>query len=236
MASVVRTLISWHERGSFFLRRARIIAMSPQIFKPFRAGLALLCAAAPITGAHAFESYRITGVAAADKLVVREEPFDGGKLSDWKEIASLPADTKDVLGTGRSKSVGAQRWFEVVVGETRGWVNGKFLEAGDPADLKTETFSCSGTEPFWGVTLGPSKGEYSDPESKTKLTTESVQPSTARLFPLLYRLKDASGQKYQATVSRQSWCSDGMSDYDYAFEVLLSNDEVFQQGCCVINR
>lgn len=198
--------------------------------------LIALCATIPVSDARAFETYKVTGVAAGDKLVVREEPFDGGTLSDWKELASIPADAKEVLGTGRSKSVGTQRWLEIVAGGARGWVNAKFLEAGDPTDLKDETFACSGTEPFWGVSLGPSEGEYSDPEQKTRLVTERVQPSTARLFPLLYRLKDAAGRKYQATISRQTWCSDGMSDHDFAFEVLLFSDEDFQQGCCVLAR
>lgn len=211
--------------------------MTPQAFKLLGTGCVLaICMFVLIGVAHAYESYRITGVAAGDKLVVREEPHDGGKLSDWKEIARLPTDEAEIFGTGRSKSIGTQRWLEIAIGETRGWMNGKFLEASDPEDLKGMTFKCAGTEPFWGVTLGPSGAEYSDPEREAKLTTESVQPSTARLFPLLYRLRDGNGQKYQATVSHRNWCSDGMSDYDYAFEVLLSNDEVFQQGCCVIER
>lgn len=118
----------------------------------------------------------------------------------------------------------------------RGWVNGKFLEAGAPVDLKGQTFQCAGTEPFWGVTLGPGGGDYTAPDVSVPLTTERVQPSTARLFPLLYRLKDGKGQMYRASISHQTWCSDGMSDYDFAFQVLLSNDEEFQEGCCVLRR
>lgn len=39
-----------------------------------------------------------------------------------------------------------------------------------------------------------------------------------------------------ATVTHQTYCTDGMSDYDYAFQVLLTDDENFYEGCCVIKR
>jgi len=196
------------------------------------AGLAV-CAAPAI----AFETYKVVGVAAGDKLVVREEPQDGGKPAEWKELGSIPGDATKVRATGRSKEVGEQRWSEVVSGSITGWVNARFLETADePADLKEETFNCFGTEPFWGVTLGPKEGEYSEPESKSKLTTERVQPATARLFPLLYRLRNEKDQSLRATVTHHHWCIDGMSDYDYAFQVLLSDDENFYEGCCFLKR
>ena len=194
----------------------------------------LLAAYAP--SANAFETYKVIGVAAGDKLAVREEPEDGGKPADWKELASIPANATNVLGTGRSKEVNKQRWSEVAVGSVKGWVNARFLTADDPVDLKGETFHCAGTEPFWGVTLSPNGGEFSDPDSKSKLTVERVHPSVARLFPLLYRLRDEKGQSLRATVTHQQWCSDGMSDYDYAFQVLLSDDANLFEGCCVLKR
>ncbi|WP_295557725.1 hypothetical protein [uncultured Hyphomicrobium sp.] len=197
---------------------------------------ALAASLACATTAFAFETYKVTGIKAGDTLTIREEPDDGGKPADWKELGRIPADASDVLGTGRSKLVGEQRWFEISFRSTRGWVNAKFLEGAEFADLKGATFTCAGAEPFWGVTLGPGEGEYSDPDSQTKLTTDRVQPATARLFPLLYRLTDTNGRKVRATVSQQDWCSDGMSEYDYSFQVLLSNDDDFQQGCCVLNR
>lgn len=195
--------------------------------------LVALLAASPVL---AFETYTIRGLASGDTLTMRAEPNDGEKLSDWKEVGRIFAGSKDVLGTGRSKSIGDQRWHEVVSGSSRGWVNGKFLEAGDPVELTDQTFECWGTEPFWGVTLGPAAGEYREGELKTEFKTERVQPATARIFPLLYRLQDAKGQTYNATVSHQTWCTDGMSDHDFSFQVLISNDKEFQEGCCVLRR
>ena len=194
----------------------------------------LLSASAP---ALAYETYKVVGVAAGDKLSVRAEPEDGGKPTEWKELASLSPSASGVLGTGRSKLVNKQRWAEVVVGGVTGWVNERFLEvAGDPVDLKGETFQCGGAEPFWGVTLGPKEGEFSDPDSKSKLTIDRVHPSVARLFPLLYRLRNEKGQSLRATITHLTYCSDGMSDYDYAFQVLLSDDENLFEGCCAIKR
>lgn len=126
--------------------------------------------------------------------------------------------------------------FAPIALKSGGWANATFLDAADnPADLKNGTFQCGGTEPFWGVTLGPAMSEYSDPEHRFALTTERVRPSTARLFPLLYRLKDETGRSFRATVTRND-CLDGMSDFTYGFEVLLSGDESFEQGCCSIKR
>ncbi len=209
------------------------------MIKPFALPLAvsaafLLSLAPP---ADAFETYTVTGVKAGDTLTLREQPVEGGKPSDWKALGNIPADAETVLGTGRSIQVNGQRWAEVSFSGTLGWVNATFLAAaGDPADLKGETFQCAGTEPFWGVTLGPETGEYSDPEQSFPVVTERVQPSTARLFPLLYRLKDDKGRSYRATVTERAGCIDGMSEYDYAFEVLLSGDDNFEQGCCVLKR
>ncbi len=205
----------------------------------FRSPAPLLSLAATILcamPAQSYEAYKVTSIKARDHLVIREEPAEGGKVADWKEVGRIPAGSDNVLGTGRSKQIGKQRWLEVTFGSLTGWVNLTFLEATDPIDLKGATFSCAGTEPFWGVDLGPGSGAYSDPEFKTTLTTESIDPATARFFPLFYRLKGANGRTYRATVSHQQWCSDGMSDHEYAFQVLLTDDEVFQQGCCTISR
>ncbi len=194
----------------------------------------LMACAAP---ASAFETYKIVGVTAGDRLVMREEPQEGGKPTDWATLGNIPANATSVLGTGRSKEVGNQRWSEIAFNGVTGWVNARFLAtADDPVDLKGETFQCAGTEPFWGVTLGPKEGEFSEPDSNAKLTTTRVQPSMARLFPLLYRLSNEKGQSLRATITHQQWCSDGMSDYDYAFQVLLSDDENFYEGCCSLKR
>lgn len=207
--------------------------------KSLALGITTLLAALIIgsTPATAFETYKVVGVAAGDKLALREEPQDGGKPTDWKELASIPADAAHVLGTGRSKEVGKQRWSEITLGAVTGWVNARFLAAVDePADLKDATFNCFGTEPFWGVTLSPKASELSNPDSKSKLTVERIQPALARLFPLLYRLRDEKGQSLRATITHQQWCSDGMSDYDYAFQVLLSDNEHLYEGCCFLKR
>ncbi|OJU21333.1 MAG: hypothetical protein BGN89_07855 [Alphaproteobacteria bacterium 64-6] len=185
----------------------------------------------------ALETYKIVGVPAGDRLVMREEPQEGGKPTEWAALGNIPGNATSVLGTGRSKEVGKQRWSEVAFNGVTGWVNARFLAtADDPMDLKGETFQCAGTEPFWGVTLAPKEGEFSEPDSNSKLTIARVQPATARLFPLLYRLRNEKGQSLRATVSHQQWCTDGMSDYDYAFQVLLSDDENFYEGCCFLKR
>jgi len=219
---------AYHPPGSLPIHRAAHAML---------AALSLAICLTTAAPASAFETYKVIGVAPGDKLAIREEPQDGDKPTDLKELGSIPADAVRVLGTGRSKEVGKQRWSEVNFRGATGWVNARFLEtAANPVDLTGETFRCAGTEPFWGVTLSPKESELSDPDSKSKLTVERVQTAVARYFPLLYRLRDAKGQPLRATVTHQTWCSDGMSDYDYAFQVLLSDDEHLYEGCCVLKR
>lgn len=202
--------------------------------------LALLTAAAfaTATPVAAYETYKVTGIKAGESLIVRDEPTGADKPSDAKELRRIPADADGVLGTGRSVLIGDERWHEVSFKGTRGWVNGAFLEATAFADLKGATFQCSGTEPFWSVTLAPEGGTYSSlsDDKKVSLKAEQIAPATGRLFPLFYRLKGSDGGTYRVTVSRQEWCSDGMSDFDYGFQALLTDDGVFHEGCCVLKR
>lgn len=202
---------------------------------------AMMCVVCCSGSAIAFETYAVTGVAADDNLIIREEPSDEGKPSDWRKLGDIPANAKSIFGTGRSKLVGGQRWREIMFGSILGWVNAKYIsEVPSEVPLSQETLSCLGTEPFWSLTLSPAGSEYErpdDPEIKTaKITVERTMPASGRRFPLLYRIADAEGRKYHATVSNKQWCTDDMSDYDYSFQVLLSSDNEFLEGCCVIKR
>lgn len=184
--------------------------------------------------------YEVTGVAAGDALTIREQPVDGGKPADWEELGKIPANAKTVAGTGRSVQVGGQRWIEVTYESASGWVNAKHLQGvlGD-AQPETVTFQCGGTEPFWSVSLGRDGADYSDPEIEAgkKLTVErSIVAQGRPGIPFLYRLKDDKGNAFQAVVSRRDWCTDGMSDFDYAFEIMFSGDNSLMQGCCTIKR
>lgn len=202
------------------------------------AGLAL--AATFSVNAMAYETYEVTGVKAGDTLTMREQPVDGGKPAEWKAVGAIPASAKAVLGTGRSVQASGQRWLEVSHGQVLGWVNAKHLQGvhGD-ADPGGVTFQCGGTEPFWSVSLSRDGADYSDPEIETgkKLSVAQTVVAQARPgIPFFYRLKDQSGAVYQAVVSQREWCSDGMSDFDYAFEVMFSGESSLMQGCCSIKR
>lgn len=145
-----------------------------------------------------------------------------------------------MLGTGRSVQASGQRWIEVSHRQVLGWVNAKHLQgAHSTADPSEVTFQCGGTEPFWSVSLSRDGANYSDPEienGKTLSVEKTVVAQARPGIPFLYRLKDQTGAAYQAVVSQREWCSDGMSDFDYAFEVMFSSDSSLMQGCCSIKR
>lgn len=202
--------------------------------KALLVGLAMLVLS---PSAQAFETYEVTGVAAGDSLVLREEPTEGGKPADWKEIQRIPPDAKNVLGTGRSTLVGGQRWIEVVHGGVTGWVNLKHLQ-GVNSEVGAVAFQCSGTEPFWSISLAATGATYGDPEVETQpLSVDAVIVAQGRPgIPVLYRMSRSQNRKSEAVVSQQAWCSDGMSDYDYAFQVMYSDETSLRQGCCTLKR
>lgn len=190
------------------------------------------------SAANALEAYEVTGVAPGDTLSLREEPSEGGKPSDWKEVERIPHDAKEILGTGRSVRIGTQRWIEAVYNGKTGWANLKHLQGVHGGGEASPNFHCSGTEPFWSISIGARSATYESPDDKsgTMGVDATIVAQGRPGIPVLYRMSGPNGLKMQAAVSQQEWCSDGMSDYDYAFEILLSDDHSLRQGCCSLSR
>ncbi len=101
-----------------------------------------------------------------------------------------------------------------------------------------DSFSCSGTEPFWNMQIENGKkmsGTVDGLDAKSRVIT-SAQPSAGSNTGMAYSSKSKSGQVEIALVESVK-CSDGMSEinYDYTISFLtVSRDGIsgYMSGCC----
>ena len=186
--------------------------------------------------------FQVTGVARSDVLNIRERVEDQATISQAKILGQIPANGTGVLGSGASLRVGKTRWYEVRYKDARGWVNGRFLKPisrklGD--EFEANLF-CAGTEPFWALKIDDDSAELSRPDSAPETYTVAVrEPFKGHENALALRLVSGTAPEISALVQNKEWCTDGMSDLDYAFEVHvigLGNGERPLRGCCSLLR
>ena len=113
------------------------------------------------------------------------------------------------------------------------------------SNLKAETLNCGGTEPFWSLTINQAEETISfeefssDDEEATvykKLKTKTgPNDNSVRFFKAK---KGIRGKKVASAFvsltdgSTRSYCSDGMSDFNYQYEIFANIDGKILQGCC----
>lgn len=169
----------------------------------------------------------VANLAAGDHLNLREGPN-----------AASP-DLGDLWSGQRVEVVArsdAGDWSQVILPEGHGWVASRYLMAADrpltPGGMPMN-LHCSGTEPFWGLTIAD--------EPAVKLV---IMDGPALGVPLDWSGPSrnlgpgAYGFAAEALsgVLRRAECSDGMSDatYGWSLDVLLRQDagQVLYSGCC----
>lgn len=186
--------------------------------------------------------FRVVGVTRSDVLNMRERVDDQSRISDSRILGQIPANASGVLGTGASQLVGKTRWFEVRYGEAFGWVNGRYLAPLSPRldkELASNLF-CSGTEPFWSLRIEKEAAEVRQPDEQIERFSVAIrEPFQDRQDALAVRLVNDTAPEISALIQHKEWCSDGMSDLEYAFEVRiigLGGSERPLRGCCSLLR
>lgn len=96
-------------------------------------------------------------------------------------------------------------------------------------------FECYGTEPFWMLSLTPGRGEYHPMDGEDRTFTLSSPRHAAGRTDVwtMHGSDNSTGKPVVITLHRTGLCSDGMSDFDYDYEIILA--PVGQQplaGCC----
>lgn len=113
--------------------------------------------------------------------------------------------------------------------------NALFAGVGYASDA-TRAVSCVGTEPFWSLKITPQKLSF-DRLGFGTMTIANGGPRAAEGQMIeslaLYqgRLQEDSRRFMNVIISPRS-CSDGMSDTDYPFEVLVLSGSSLFRGCC----
>jgi len=212
---------------------------------PLRKGLivlvVLMVVPASTTSAGRFE-FRIKNVKRSDVLNIRERVDDQSSISRTKILGQIPANATGVLGSGASLKVGPVRWYEVRYKDARGWVNGRYLEPVSPKldDEFDANLFCGGTEPFWALRVESKTAELQRPDAPPAHYSVAVrEPFQGRNDALAIRLVSNDGSDISALVQHKEWCSDGMSDLEYGFEVRLvglSEGDIPLMGCCSLLR
>jgi uncharacterized membrane protein len=169
------------------------------------------------------QDYAVTGVAADDRLNIRAGIDTVQHFSDAPVVTSIAPDATGIAATGRSVSLHDVRWLELRHGGATGWANARYLrlETLFPAAIG---YRCGGTEPFWDITFDETGGRISglSLSGEVALRLDGVAYAVGRPDVHVYHFTGRSdGQRYTAIQSFEGDCSDGMSDYLYAWELYL---------------
>ena len=108
---------------------------------------------------------------------------------------------------------------------------------------QADNFTCTGTEPFWQLTINDKTILLQDGNKVTgqsKLTLKSVKPRPAAgAAPNAVQVFEAATSEHNAKAvtivvqkREETKCSNGMSDPIYPYDVIVVTPNVVFMGCC----
>lgn len=175
--------------------------------------------------------YRVAGVAADDRLNLRAQPGAASAI-----VGALASDASNVVVSGLRQEIGGSVWWEIYADGKTGWANARYLTPMSVDDEKETGFplACTGTEPFWGLTLENGQATLTEPGAADVFFGAEQLPSPASgPGTIVYRLADASVAGHLVAIRTYDFCSDGMSDRQFPFAaIVITPDQVVRSGCC----
>jgi hypothetical protein len=179
--------------------------------------------------------YRVTGVAAGDKLNVRKQAG-----SDNASVGQIAPDIDGITVSGVWQKAGDDIWWELIPSPTNpvaGWVNSRFLTVtAAKVDSNAEhnyPLTCRGSEPFWSLDTAGTEATFSLAGEPKKIWTASdwIAPQGATYWRFVVPL-NAEGARGYAAVSKDETCSDE-AERSFPYSILLIDPagDVFT-GCC----
>jgi uncharacterized membrane protein len=183
-------------------------------------------------------TYRVVNVTSDDVLRVRSQPDASAPV-----IGNLPPDATGIILTGVRQNVGQVSWWQIIVEAAdggAGWVNSRFLAMTDPSAEPKTGFGlrCIGTEPFWSLEIANGQASFTTAEGERLLwrahswrDAAGHQPGYRFAIQLDNHSPNALGW---AAVSRPpQFCTDGMSDLEYPYDLILTTPtRRVLGGCC----
>lgn len=180
--------------------------------------------------------YDVTGVASNDVLNVRTGP-----AASFEKVGALPFDGRDVEVVQLSDS---GTWGLVGLSETSGWVSMRFLRRASQVEWHRfdQPLYCTGTEPFWGLSLRPRTGfAHFEPASGTPRSfTLDWNGTQINRPPFTLGFGGTDGVTRLSAMIKLGACSDGMSDRTFGLSIDMfvhsSSGVEGYEGCCQISR
>jgi uncharacterized membrane protein len=170
-------------------------------------------------------AYSVVNVRQGDALNMRAQPNPNAPI-----VLTIPHDATGLLLTGR-RSPGD--WVEVTYQRRRGWVNARFLGLASGRYEIPAFLDCTGTEPFWSISLSPgyARADLMFAERRYLFRITRFQQAMNRTD--IAHIKGASRAASMSLIVRHESCSDGMSDttYPYSAVALISGIHTIA-GCC----
>jgi uncharacterized membrane protein len=192
--------------------------------RPLIAICAFLFAAA---AAQADVSYSVFGVRPGDTLNMRVAPNPAAPV-----VQTIPHDAEGIALTGKTAR---GDWTEVTFRRKRGWVNARYLGLGSPGRYQLPAhLECSGTEPFWSVSLMPGLARADMMFAEKRFFFRLTRAQQAMNRSEIWMLRGAGQPSGELSlIVRNETCSDGMSDrrYPYSSVVMISGLDMVA-GCC----
>ncbi len=172
-------------------------------------------------------TYSVMGVADHDTLALR-----AAASSSAAKVADIPSDATNLVPTGKVSASG--EWAEVRYEGRRGWVSARYLAYGEAGGIQIPVrLQCTGTEPFWGITLRPGSMHADLNFLDRSYARPITRVSAAMNHNDIWIVKSPSGRTAISLIVRKETCSDGMSDRDYPFSAiaLVPGSDIIA-GCC----
>jgi uncharacterized membrane protein len=183
-------------------------------------------------------TYRVLNVSPSDVLNVRSQAAASAPI-----IGSLRSDVTGIIVTGVSQSVSDSTWWQIVQptgNKAIGWVNARFLIPADSgAEPKTDFgLRCTGTEPFWSLEVAEGSARFEAPEGdrpswKASRWRDAGGHRPGHRFVIELGTESAHAVGWAAISRPQQFCTDGMSDLRYPYElIVMTPTGRVLAGCC----
>lgn len=199
--------------------------------------LLVLVAATPAKGAQP-GYHKVAGVAAGDVLNIRAEPDGKSEVLGSLKPGAAPVEVLEIV-----EKDGAA-WGRVHAADSDGYVAMQFLATiSVPVIGETlipQGLACTGTEPFWNVTLSTEKGLVYSAMAQDGFALPIKFAKTAIGRSHRFSIVAGDGKtRATAMLGRNEECSDGMSGRNFSWRIDMlverGGDAGFPQlheGCC----
>jgi uncharacterized membrane protein len=155
---------------------------------------------------------------------------------DGARIGALPPGAQPV-----EASAVADGWVRIVFREGDGWVRRAALTPLEPrmtgGGLVPDGLVCSGTEPFWSLSVEGATARLSSPDAPPRrFDLIGAARADGRRFPLRISFSEDGAPAAEAVLA-PALCTDSMSDRTYPWTVsLLPAVSGLRAGCCRLPR